>query len=121
MQLPKAEEQVMKYLWKLNKAFMKDLLEEFHEPKPASTTVSTLLKRLSNKGFVGYNTIGNSRKYFPRVQKSEYFASHMNVLIKEFFNSSNTQFVSFFTSKVKFSDDELYELKKIIDNKINKK
>ena len=107
MQLPKAEEQVMKYLWKLNNAFMKDLLKEYCEPKPASTTVSTLLKRLTNKGFVGYNTIGNSRKYFPLVKKSEYFARHMNGLIKEFFNSSNAQFVSFFTEKVNLSEDEL--------------
>ena len=73
MQLSKTEEQVMQYLWKRDTAFMKDLLEDFPEPKPATTTVATLLKRMNDKGFIDYKLYGKSREYFPLVKKSDYF------------------------------------------------
>ncbi|CAM1367937.1 Predicted transcriptional regulator [Tenacibaculum sediminilitoris] len=120
MQLSKTEEQVMQYLWKLKKAFMKDLLAEFPEPKPATTTVATLLKRMKDKGFVDYKSHGNSREYFPLVKKTDYFSKHVNGLIKNFFNNSTSQFASFFTEKTDLSVSELKNLKKIIDNQIKK-
>jgi predicted transcriptional regulator len=123
MQLSKAEEQVMQYLWKRNKAFMKDLLEDFSNPKPATTTVATLLKRMTDKGFISYNLSGKSREYYPLVKKSDYFSKHVNGLIKNFFNDSASQFASFFTKETDLSNDELEELRKIIDKQIkeNKK
>ncbi len=123
MQLSKAEEQLMQYLWKRNKAFMKDLLEDFPEPKPATTTVATLLKRMTQKEFINYKTIGKSREYFPLVKKSDYFSKHVNGLIKNFFNNSASQFASFFTSETDLSNEELEELRKLIDKQIkqNKK
>jgi BlaI family transcriptional regulator, penicillinase repressor len=120
-QLSKTEEQLMEYLWKREKAFMKDLLEAFPDPKPATTTVATLLKRMSDKGFVGYNTYGNVREYFPLVKKSDYFSVHLKGLIKNFFNNSSAQFASFFTSETNLSEKELQELKKIVDQQIKKK
>ena len=69
MQLSNSEEQLMEHLWKLKKAFMKDLLESFPEPKPATTTVATLLKRMIDKQFVAYKEFGNSREYYPLVRK----------------------------------------------------
>lgn len=121
MELPKAEEQVMRYLWKLKKTFMKGLLKEYPEPKPASTTVSTLIKRLHNKGYIGYRTIGKSREYFPKIKQSDYFSNHMNILIKDFFNNSAAQFASFLTSKVEFTEKELKELRNILDKQIKNK
>ena len=118
MQLSKAEEQLMQYLWKRNKAFMKDLLEDFPNPKPATTTVATLLKRMSDKGFISYKTIGKSREYYPLVKKSDYFSKHVNGLIKNFFNNSASQFASFFTKETNLSNEELEELRKIIDQQI---
>lgn len=118
MQLSKTEEQVMQYLWKLEKAFMKDLLAEFPTPKPANTTVATLLKRMYDKGFVNYKLHGKSREYFPLVKKSDYFSKHVNGLIKNFFNNSASQFASFFTSETNLSVSELESLKKLIDNQI---
>ena len=118
MQLSKTEEQVMQYLWKLEKAFMKDILAEFPEPKPANTTVATLLKRMYDKGFVNYKLHGKSREYFPLVKKSDYFSKHVNGLIKNFFNNSASQFASFFTSETNLSVSELENLKKLIDNHI---
>ncbi len=120
MQLSKAEEQLMKYLWKLEKAFMKDLLDAFPEPKPATTTVATLLKRMRDKGFVDYTLYGKSREYYPLVKKTDYFSKHVNGLIKNFFNDSASQFASFFTSETNMSTSELEELKKIVDQQIQK-
>lgn len=123
MQLSKTEEQLMEYIWKRNKAFMKDLLDDFPEPKPATTTVATLLKRITDKGFISYNVFGKSREYYPLVKKSDYFSKHVNGLIKNFFNNSASQFASFFTKETNLSNEELEELRKIIDNQIkeNKK
>ena len=70
MYLTNAEEQIMRLLWKLDKAFIRDLLNEFPEPKPASTTVLTLLKRMIDKGFVSYKQYGNSREYYPLIKKA---------------------------------------------------
>ncbi len=123
MQLSKTEEQLMEYIWKRNKAFMKDLLDDFPEPKPATTTVATLLKRITDKGFISYNVFGKSREYYPLVKKSDYFSKYVNGLIKNFFNNSASQFASFFTKETNLSNEELEELRKIIDNQIkeNKK
>ncbi len=118
MQLSKTEEQLMQHLWKLEKAFMKDLLNIYPEPKPATTTVATLLKRMIGKGFVNYKTYGKSREYFPLVKKEDYFSKHVNGLIKTFFNDSASQFASFFTRKTDLTKEELEELKAIIDQEI---
>lgn len=100
---------------------MKDLLEAFPEPKPASTTVATLLKRMVDKKFVGYKVIGNNREYIPLVKKEAYFSKHVNGLIKNFFNDSASQFASFFTTQTDLSTFELEELQKIIDAQLKKK
>ena len=121
MQLSKTEEQLMQHLWKLEKAFMKDLLDAFPQPKPATTTVATLLKRMSDKGFVGYTLYGKSREYYPLVAKKDYFSKHVNGLIKNFFNDSASQFASFFTQETDLNKKELEELKELIDNEIKKK
>jgi BlaI family penicillinase repressor len=121
MKLTPTEEELMNHLWRLKRAFMKDLLDAYPDPKPASTTVSTLLKRMQEKKFVGYKTFGNSREYHPLVTKESYFAKHINALIKNFFNDSPAQFASFFTKKTQLSEKELLEIKASIDNLLNKK
>jgi BlaI family penicillinase repressor len=121
MQLSNSEEQLMEHLWQLEKAFMKDLLDAYPKPKPATTTVATLLKRMIDKKFVAYTEFGNSRQYYPLVQKTDYFSKHVNGLISNFFNNSASQFASFFTTEINLSTSELEELKKIIDGEIQKK
>jgi len=121
MQLTKTEEQLMQFLWKAEKAFMKDLLDSFPDPKPAATTVATMLKRMTDKGFVGYTEYGKSREYYPAVPKSDYFSKQVNGMIKSFFNNSASQFASFFTKETDMTAVELVELRKIIDSEIQKK
>ena len=119
MQLSNAEEQVMKYIWKLERAYMKNILDEFPEPKPATTTVSTLLKRMTVKGFIGFEQHGSNRLYYPLIKKTDYFSSHLKSLINDFFNNSATQFASFFTSEI--SETELKELRDLVDKQIKSK
>ncbi|TCN63740.1 BlaI/MecI/CopY family transcriptional regulator [Acetobacteroides hydrogenigenes] len=121
MKLTKSEEQLMNIIWEKEKAFMKDILEAIPEPKPAATTVATLLKRMVDKGFVGFNTYGNSREYYPLVQKSDYFSKHIKGLIKSYFGNSVSQFASFFTAEANLSKDELEELKRIVDEQLKDK
>ncbi len=118
MQLTKSEEQLMTYLWKMEKAFFKELKEAYPDPKPATTTINTFLKKLIEKGFVDYELHGNSRKYYPLVSKEHYFSKHMKGLLKNFFNNSVEQFGSFFTKEMDISDKDLKKLRKIVDEKI---
>jgi predicted transcriptional regulator len=118
MQLTIAEEQVMKYIWKLERAYMKNILDEFPEPKPASTTVATLLKRMTTKGFVGFEQHGSNRLYFPLVKKTDYFSSHLRTLISDYFNNSATQFANFFTTETNLTKKELKELRDLVDGQI---
>ena len=118
MTLTKAEEQVMNYLWKLEKSFFKELKEQFPEPRPATTTINTLLKRLIDKGFVNYRVYGNSREYFPLIDKNTYYSRQIKGLIKNSFNNSIEQFASFFTKETDLSENELKTLRDIVDNQI---
>jgi len=121
MQLSKSEEELMNILWKQKKALLKDLIEAYPEPKPATTTVATLLKRMADKGFVAYTNQGRSREYYPLVKKKAYFSKQVNSLIKNFFNDSPGQFASFFTQATDLSKAELEDLKKLIDDEIKKR
>jgi predicted transcriptional regulator len=116
MQLSNSEEQVMKYIWELERAYMKNILDKFPEPKPATTTVSTLLKRMTVKGFISFEQHGSNRLYYPLISKTDYFSSHFKSLINNFFNNSATQFASFFTSEI--SEKELKELRDLVDKQI---
>lgn len=118
MKLSNAEEQLMNLIWEKGSAFMKDILDAYPEPKPATTTVATLLKRLQEKGALYFKLYGNSRKYFPLVNKNEYFSKKVNIMIKKFFNDSPAQFASFFTKETELDTEELEELKKIIEEQL---
>lgn len=121
MSLSKAEEQIMEHIWKHEKLFLKELIESLPEPKPAATTVITLLKRMQDKGYVAYNLFGNSRQYYALVAKTEYFSNHVNGLIRNFFNNSAAQFGSFFARDTNLSTEELEQLREIINDEIIRK
>ncbi len=118
MKLSKSEEQLMQYIWKQEQAFMNDLLEMYPDPKPASSTVATLLKRMKDKGFIDYETFGRSRRYYPLVEKSDYFSKHINTLIKKYFDNSPSTFASFFTKETDLTDDELKQLQQIVEQEL---
>lgn len=105
--LTKAEEQVMQALWKINKGFLKDILEEMPEPKPHSNTVATLLKILIEKNFVDTETFGRMYEYTPLISKATYTKNTLNGLVKGYFGGSFSQAVSFLVQENKLSIEDL--------------
>ena len=115
--LTNKEEEVMKILWKLNKAFVKDVLKEFTAAKPHYNTLSTIIRNLEEKGYVSHEAYGNTHQYYPIISKEAYRKKHMNLVIEDYFNNSYKNLVSFFAAEEKIS---VAELKDII-NRIEKK
>ncbi|MBU2949963.1 BlaI/MecI/CopY family transcriptional regulator [Tamlana agarivorans] len=116
-QLTKAEEDIMQILWRLKNANVKMLIEEFPDPKPAYNTVSTIIRILEGKGFVGYEKEGRGHIYFPIVNKSEYSNQSLNKLVDNYFQGSFKSMVSFFMKK---NDMSIEELESVL-NEVNKK
>lgn len=120
-ELTKAEEQVMDYLWKLEKAFVKDILEQFPEPRPAYNTVSTIVRILEKKGMVGYHAYGKTHQYYPIVSPGGYSKGRFRDVLSKHFNNSYKKFASFFTRQEDVTINDLEEMKKIIEAEIAKR
>lgn len=116
-QLTKAEEQVMQYLWDIKKGFLKDILERFPEPKPHTNTVSTILKVLKDKNFVDYEVYGRQHEYFALVSKEKYSGKSMKSLVKDYFEGSYKNAVSFLVEKNEMSVADLELLLDELKNK----
>jgi Predicted transcriptional regulator len=116
-QLTKAEEQVMQFLWKLERGFLKDILESFPDPKPAYTTVSTVIRVLVRKKFIGFKTYGKINEYYPLVSKKAYFNSRLKPIISGYFTESTSNLTSYFLNS-KLNLTELEELQQLIGKKI---
>lgn len=110
MQLTKAEEQVMQILWDLGEGLVKDIRDRFGDPKPARNTVSTVVRILEQKGFVGHKTYGNVYLYYPAVSKSEYSKSQLFRLMEGYFDNSFTAMASFFAREKDLSIKDLDNL-----------
>ncbi len=120
-ELTKAEDQIMQVLWTLEKGFVKDIIDQLPEPKPAYNTVSTIVRILEKKGFVGYKAFGKTHEYFPLVPKEKYTRFYLNNMVTGYFNGSFQNLVSFFAKenslKVQDIDQLVKELEKIKDKK----
>lgn len=110
--LTKAEEQIMQALWKIEKGFTKDIIDELPEPKPHYNTVSTILKILLDKEFVVAEPLGKSHLYKPRVKKEVYSKQSMKQLVKGYFNGSFSNMLSFFAKEKDISAADLEEILK---------
>ena len=110
MQLTRAEEQIMQILWDRKEGLVKDIRECFNDPKPARNTVSTVLRILEKKGYVGHKAYGNVHLYHPLVSKSEYSKSQLFGLMEDYFNNSFPAMASFFAREKDLSVKELDEL-----------
>lgn len=119
-ELTKAEEQLMQYLWKLDKAYLKDIVEQYPEPRPAYTTISTVVNVLVRKGFIDFTLHGKVREYFPKVTREKYTRQFFKGLLSSFFDNSTRQFASFFATENELSVDELQEIRSMIDEQIAK-
>ena len=115
--LTNKEEEIMKILWKLEKAFVKEILKEIEGTKPHYNTLSTIVRNLEEKGYVGHEAFGNTHRYFPTVTKEIYRKTFINSTIADYYDNSYKSLVSFFAKEEKISVKELKEIIKLIENK----
>jgi predicted transcriptional regulator len=119
--LTKAEEQVMQALWKLQKAFLRQIVDAMPNPKPHQNTVATLLKILMDKGFVGVTVLGRQHEYYPLTGKDEYSKKTMKQIVKGYFEGSFSNVVSFMVKENNISIEEIEDLLQQIKKQQNKK
>jgi len=119
-ELTKAEEQIMQILWRLEKGFVKDVLEYLPKPKPAYNTVSTIIRILEKKGFVDHKAYGKTHEYYPTISKEEYTRSFMKRFVENYFSDSFQEMVSFFAREKSMSISELEDMIRTISKEIKK-
>ena len=114
-ELTKAEEQVMQILWVIKKGFVKEVIEKMSEPKPAYNTVSTIIRILEKKGFVGYNSFGKTHEYFPLIAKDEYRSFFLRNFLGNYFGGSIQNLVSFFAKENDLDINDMEEIMKYVE------
>ena len=119
-ELTKAEEQIMQVLWGLEKALIHDILNRLPEPKPAYNTVSTIVRILEQKGFIGHRAFGRTHEYYPLINKKDYTRSYFRNFISNYFGNSYHSLTSFFTKEENLSLKELEEIKQLMEDEIKK-
>ncbi|MEH3113371.1 BlaI/MecI/CopY family transcriptional regulator [Pedobacter terrae] len=113
--LTKAEEQIMQVLWQLEKAFVKEVIEELPLPKPAYNTVSTIIRILETKGFIGHEAFGKAHQYYPLISKEEYKRHATEKLLGNYFENSVESMFSFFVKEEKLDLSDVDEILKMIN------
>jgi BlaI family transcriptional regulator, penicillinase repressor len=117
-ELTRAEEQVMQCLWRIKKGFLADIVEQFPEPRPAYTTIATVIRVMVRKKFIGFNSYGKTNEYYPLISKEEYSKFQVRSLVDSFFNGSTSSFASAFTKESDMSLKEMEDLKELIEKRI---
>ena len=120
-ELTKAEEQIMQILWKLNKGFVNDIMENLPEPKPAYNSVSTIVRILEKKGFVDHNAYGKTHEYFPLVSKDKYTKTFLKGFVENYFSNSYQNMVSFFSKNEDMTTKEIEGIIKILQDQVELK
>ncbi|HUS02819.1 MAG TPA: BlaI/MecI/CopY family transcriptional regulator [Chitinophagaceae bacterium] len=105
--LTKAEEQIMQAIWKLEKAFLREIIDELPNPKPHQNTVATILKILVEKEFAAVTVFGRTHQYYPLVSKDAYSKGSIKSLVKGYFEGSFSSAVSFMVKENNLSIEEL--------------
>ena len=120
-ELTKAEEQIMQVLWDLGSGFIKDVIDQLPEPKPAYNTVSTIVRILETKGFVDHQAFGKSHRYHPVITKEQYKSFATEKLLSGYFSNSVENMFSFFVREKKVDLKEADEIMKLIEKLKDKK
>lgn len=110
------EELIMGIFWRLENALVRDVLEELPEPKPPYTTLASSIRLLEKKGYLGHKTYGTTHLFFPVISQSEYSKKSINRIVKNFFEGSVSNFLSFMVKEKNISDNEIQDLQKLIDD-----
>ena len=115
--LTKLEFEIMQVIWRSERGFLSEIIQNIPEPRPAYTTVSTVIRILVEKKFVAYETFGKSFRYYPIISQDEYANFFLNNAKKTFFGDSVASLISFFVKKEQISEEEKEEIIAIINNK----
>lgn len=116
--LTKAEEQVMKTVWKLNNGLLMEIVEKMPKPRPHKNTVATILKTLVDKGFVEIENVGRIHRYHPAITKEQYSKATLNNVAKGYFENSFSKVISFLLDENELSVKEIeLLLKQVKKNK----
>lgn len=113
-ELTRAELEIMQILWENKACFVNDILNRLPEPKPAYNTVSTVVRILEKKGFVGHESYGKSHKYYPTTDRESYTRGFMTSVLNNFFDGSASRLVSFLSSNKKISLEEADEIMQLL-------
>jgi BlaI family transcriptional regulator, penicillinase repressor len=119
--LTKAEEKIMMILWDIEKGFIKDILDQYPDPKPPYNSVSTIVRVLVQKEIVGFTAYGNSHQYHPLISKEAYSKGQLSRLVKDYYDNSLSQVVNFFSESKKLDEKELDEAMKMLEDLRKKK
>ena len=119
-ELTRAEEQIMHILWEKGTALVHDILKEFPDPKPAYNTVSTIIRILEQKGFIGHKAYGRTYEYFPLISKKDYTKTYFRSFVANYFGNSYKSLASFFTSEENLSVQELEAIRQLMEEEIRK-
>lgn len=111
------EEQLMLYIWKYGKGFVKDYREMYPEPQPPYTTVATIIKKLESKGYLSSKLYGNTYEYKPKIKQEKYQSQYVSGIVNNFFQNSYKEMVSFFAKEEKLSEKDLQDIITMINNK----
>jgi BlaI family penicillinase repressor len=115
--LAKREEQIMQVLWRLEKAFVKEIIAGLPSPKPHYNSVATIVRILEEKGFLDHESFGNTFRYFPLISKETYQRQTLGDIVKQYFNNSYPSMLAFYAKEEKISKAELKEILKLIQSK----
>lgn len=114
-ELTKSEERIMQVMWKLKKAFVKDIIDALNENPPSPyNTISSVVRLLEKKGFVGFKAYGKTYEYFPLISKAEYRKASFKKMMSGYFDNSVESLVSFMVKEQTLSDDDLTKINEII-------
>ena len=119
-ELTKAQEDILRAIWKIDDGAISDVLETLPDPKPAYNTVATVIKVLEKKKYISHKTYGKTNVYFPIISKSEYAQNSLKNTVKGFFDGSTNKLVSHFVKNKDLDINELEELKEMLESEINK-
>lgn len=120
-ELTKTEERIMQVLWNLKKAFVKDIIDALpDDPKPPYNTISSVVRLLEKKGYIGYKAYGKTYEYFPLISKTEYRKAFFKTMLSGYFDNSAESLLSFMVKEQKISDEELKKIREIIEQNSKK-
>ena len=115
--LTTSEEEIMQYLWELERATVSQIIEQMPEPRPPHSTISSFIRILEKKDFVSHKAYGKTHEYFPLVSKEQYSTRSVMELVRDYFDGSVNSLVSFLVKDEKVNVAELEEmLKKRTEN-----